>query len=1040
MKKFLVLILTLICSLSTALLSACGDDKKDNGGNQNQQQEVGGNNDEQVSQTKTETVTLVTAAYNTATANLTAEEKLTLDIVYNYIIEKIQSQTGKLNEVQAEVTKLVNEFNTVVTLVSQTTSTVLEAKTKALAELQALYNYVIKIVPASTNAVKAIYDEMKNQLETAVFTAVEQVKAIALDFKTEIYSYVGSYVSLKLEEYKEIALAELEAVITKAINAIPYEDLKNKINEFYEGEREFIRNFNDTANAKNLIKRVKDDAVNKIKEIALGKLTELKTVAKTEIDTLVKSAIAKVNYEPYKTDLSNYYNTEAALIDGITSIEVAKTAIDKIKLDTENFIKEEIAKALTALKTAAKTEIDTLVKSAIAKVNYEPYKTDLSNYYNTEAALIDGITSIEVAKTAIDKIKLDTENFIKEEIAKALTALKTAAKTEIDTLVNGAISKVEDEEIKTDLSNYYNTEVALIDGITSIEVAKTAIDKIKLDTENFLKEEIAKQVTKYKTLAKGKLDALFNETVSKVDDESIKASLTTAYNNSIAEIAKVNSIETAKTASEKVVTEFTTAVSEIVKTVIGNLVNKYKTEITNVYNNATKPLSTQSKNALKAVYDDACTKLEGAKSLDDISKIIAEFKTNTKNYVVEALNAVIAKLGQVPEPWNFLPKTLGVTSKVVSEASIPTYEDFTNVSQIPQNYIGKQLNAVYTVLNKMTTALSYVNRVYSVFGTVGTVYNTIFDNANGQDIVLSVGEFDLTIKLTEKEYSVSTEISSVTVLIYADLENSSYGARIQLANNTVLKYTVTNSNFVMAIDVLDTLVAEVDFVKTETETIGYVYETVIAKDKTLTSTSALIEIKNGYTTIVGNKGDFIPTSGGINCEVYENSTGKFVGSEVYEEISDSKYYDTVWYNLYDIQGINSIKKVDKSNGVNPDTIYINGSTDTIHTKNVSITDWSRRFDIEFKTVYAFIFNAETNEYESVTFEVPMMFIQESHLDTFASDYEEKNGKSVEKNSIAITASSTVQTQINYGYHTLVEAYKVIKESVTYQDIVDYCKE
>ena len=73
-----------------------------------------------------------------------------------------------------------------------------------------------------------------------------------------------------------------------------------------------------------------------------------------------------------------------------------------------------------------------------------------------------------------------------------------------------------------------------------------------------------------------------------------------------------------------------------------------------------------------------------------------------------------------------------------------------------------------------------------------------------------------------------------------------------------------------------------------------------------------------YTTVIGTKGDFIPASGGRNCEVYSNKTGNLVGTEVKETV-DKKEYDTLWFNLRDLQGVTSVKKTDEANGVNADT-------------------------------------------------------------------------------------------------------------------------
>ncbi len=401
-------------------------------------------------------------------------------------------------------------------------------------------------------------------------------------------------------------------------------------------------------------------------------------------------------------------------------------------------------------------------------------------------------------------------------------------------------------------------------------------------------------------------------------------------------------------------------------------------------------------------------------------------------------NAVINAFGDVPEAWSFLPESFG-TENFVIEGDLPTYVDFTNVSDIPTNYIGKQMNVVYGLLNKCDTALGYVNTVHGAFNVIEQVYQTFLSNSpdDYSTFTGSAGAFSFTIVTGETEYLLYAEVGGVNVLLTANLEDSSYGARIQLTETTVLKYEVNESGLKIALNVLNTSSTQVEFVRDAENTAavnGYIYEYLTIAGKELMGTSAYLHVGEEYTTVVGTKGDFIPSADGRNCEVYSNETGRLVGTEVSECAAEGKLaYDTLWYNLADISGIVSIKKVDKLNVLNPDTIYINGSNDSIHTKNVSLTDWSRRFDIEFKTVCAYQIDSETGEYVLVEYEVPMMFIQEAYADDFANDFLDKN-----KITVALTASDGAKEAVGYGYHTLVAVYNTIKESVTQQDIIDYC--
>lgn len=765
-------------------------------------------------------------------------------------------------------------------------------------------------------------------------------------------------------------------------------------------------------------------------------LAEVKQKALTEIKAVYDSAAMLAGgAKNYVTAAYNEIKTE---IESATKEKIPEL-VAKFKAEAYEYFKEKVEFAAEEIKSLAESELNRIVNEIKTKIEDSAITSKITEYYASAKEKIEAAAGTDI-DGIIAAVKSEASDKAKEFAAEQISKYKTAVKTYIDGIVNTTLSKIEDTELKTDLTNYYNAETKKLEAINSIDTAKTTAEEIKTDTEEFVKTQIKKQVDKFKTAAMEKLNEAHNAAISKLKSESAKEKLTVAYNNSIKGFDAIIDIDTAKAALDNAVAEYKTAAEGIIKDEISVLVESAKEKIKKVYDTASKPLTAQAKDKLEEIYNDAIADLKTIKTADDVERVMSDFETAAKEYVIEALNAIFEKMGEVPDPWQFLPESFDVKNMLVSENNIPDYVDFTAVSAIPQNYIGKGLNVVYKALNKTTTAIGYVNKVHAVFNTVGSVYNTIFENADGQDLTIEAGSVVLTIKLTTDSYKILAKIGPVEVELYSYLDKTYYGARVQLASNTVAKYTVTEKEFIMAIDIADTYVTHISFVKEGGTTVGHVYETIVAQDKTLTSTSSLVTVKDGFTTVVGNKGDFIPTSGGINCEVYENSTGRFVGSEVYEEISDNKFYDTLWYNLRDIKGINTVKKEDKANGTNADTIYINGATDTIHTKFVSITDFSRRFDIEFKKVYAFTYNEETEEYDSVEFEVPMMFVQEKHADTFASDFEDKNKNSVESGTVGIIASEATKTAVNYGYHTLVESYKKIKDLITYQNVVDFCKQ
>ncbi len=434
----------------------------------------------------------------------------------------------------------------------------------------------------------------------------------------------------------------------------------------------------------------------------------------------------------------------------------------------------------------------------------------------------------------------------------------------------------------------------------------------------------------------------------------------------------------------------------------------------------------------------------------EAGKYTATVTLTGANYIEKTLSAefeimkniqfVISAFGKVPTPWEFLPESLNIENKVID--AVPDYTNFINISDLPTNYIGKQLNVVYGALNVTTSVLPYLNTVYGSLNVIEQAYNTFLATNPDDPTVFEddEGTFTYKLELDDTYYVISVKISGVELEIYADLEKETYGARVQITESNVLKYDVEGDKFKVAINVLNASSTMIELKKDATtdNVTGLIYEYLTVAGKELVATSAYLYSDENYTTVIGTKGDFIPTATSRNCEVYDNKTGAFVGSEVNEQLMDGDVsYDTMWFNLKDIAGITSIKKVDEQNYLNPDKIYINGKSDTIHTKTVSFPlNLSRRFDIEMKNVCAYTYDEETGKYISVEFEVPLMFIQESVVGDFNKDFKSENDVTV-----TLNISSTEENAIKHGYHVLVEHYNDnVYEAVSQKDIQDYCAE
>ena len=418
-------------------------------------------------------------------------------------------------------------------------------------------------------------------------------------------------------------------------------------------------------------------------------------------------------------------------------------------------------------------------------------------------------------------------------------------------------------------------------------------------------------------------------------------------------------------------------------------------------------------------------------------KVAFDIKLNLGILAESLINA----FGKVPDIWEFLPESFSPDNREIDAA--PTYIDFTNVSSIPTNGMGKQLNSVYGLLTKTQTALSYVNTVYGAMNTIKTLYSNYLDGSpdNYKSFSGNAGAFSFNIVIDDDSYVINCYLGTAEVTIFSSLGDETYGAIIRINSNTSFKYTVSGENFIVAMDVLDSASVLVEFSRDEDgNAVGVLYEYIIVSGVEVTATSSLIYVGEDYTVTIGTKGDFIPTSDSRNCEIYDNSTGKLVGTEVREDVK-GVIYNTYWFPLADLSGINTIKKVDEMSGVNADTIYLNGSSEKLHTKTVGLSGGaklaSRRFDIEFKTMYFYIWDEESGEYKSSSAEIPMLFIQVEVFDDFESDFATANKSSV--SSVHLRVSNKVLDAIELGYGDLLSAYDEIKDLITHEDIINYCK-
>jgi hypothetical protein len=270
------------------------------------------------------------------------------------------------------------------------------------------------------------------------------------------------------------------------------------------------------------------------------------------------------------------------------------------------------------------------------------------------------------------------------------------------------------------------------------------------------------------------------------------------------------------------------------------------------------------------------------------------------------------------------------------------------------------------------------------------------------------------------------------------VETGEKSVRIQLGDANALAYTVKENCYEFAIKYLGVRRAIFSIARDDNGDIsGKIYEYLTVSSVDIAS-SAEFYITNSYASIVGNKADGIVGFSNTICELYNTNTGKMLGYEVNEtaeKLGVTVNFDTLWFNLKNVSGLNSIKYVAATQN-NSAMLYVNGLSEEWKSKTVggfSLASFSRRFDIEFRTQYVTSYDPTAEKYTVHKIQVPMLFIQEDYYDSHTDDI-----KSANKNVIAtVTVSEKDRTQLTSNYDEFVPVFVENKEIFTVELILAY---
>ncbi len=398
-------------------------------------------------------------------------------------------------------------------------------------------------------------------------------------------------------------------------------------------------------------------------------------------------------------------------------------------------------------------------------------------------------------------------------------------------------------------------------------------------------------------------------------------------------------------------------------------------------------------------------------------------------------------------PYNELPDSMLAANYLVDSSSIVTdYSSFVQVSDINYNLFGEQWEMVLGNMDQ-TRAFSDLLSVVEVLSTSSVVvYNNFLDSnpANTEYYQFDDGIYTITIEVDGDIISYSVDYTG-TVPVFGDqvvgieltynFADETKTGRIQIGNDNVLQYTVSEDKYEFGISYLGIRDAYFELIYNEDGSMeGAIFEYLTFNDYSLESAAQFI-IDDSNVYVIGNKASGLPGFTGTIVEVYDVTTGDLIGYEVQETLSLITF-NTLWFKLEDQTGITNIKVTDVMNGINFNSIYVNDGTELFQSEEVggllNPKQASRRYDIEMRTMYCY--TTEDGETVKVEVKVPMLFVQEEMLDDLESNVVENNSN-IDIFTLDVTENDIILIQ--EAYLDYVPLFQTNKENISYEDVRIY---
>ena len=639
---------------------------------------------------------------------------------------------------------------------------------------------------------------------------------------------------------------------------------------------------------------------------------------------------------------------------------------------------EDNSTKIVEYKASATTLLTTDVTSAKAGTTNTSIIEKINTFYNEEKAYIDGITDIEVAKNVVTKVSEDIKDFAQKDLKP--TAI-TLSKTVLDKIVNDYIT---DETIKTTITTYYNGLVSDFDNAKTLTEMVSAIKNCETNIKNYV-------FTTLKNKAIETITSLVNAATQKIYNKSVKTELTTYLNAEIAKLNACTTLEELKTTSADVIEESTNHIKEVIINVCkGYLDELTKVETTNAYNYI--PSSMQPSYASNLV------------SETDISY---DFANNT----------LISSI---------LDNAYGEQWQMVLE----------NINQSVS--MAKVFNVAQTTINTATAAAKiYIDNSYS-----DSINHEYSGNGYSAKLLYDGTTFEITINITQDITLPIFGFVKPKIIMTNELESGTKTIYVSVGDAIKTYYSISDSKYVMYTEYNTTVSdnnasrkAYLSINKNEDETLeGNIIENTTYADESLVSAVAQFYINDDHLRVVGNKASGMVAFDGYVDEIYDISNGKLQMYEVQEQMTFAGVtgtYNTYWMDLNKINGLTSVKVLDKTddNKSSKSTVdvYLNNSqtllSPTYNTKLKVKT--SRKYDVELRKRYYYTYDSTNDTYVAKEVEIPMMFVQSGdNYNSFVSDMASDNNLTVSFN---LDASS--KTELDSNYSQDLETFKTTKDNI-----------